>query len=157
MGLDNETLDAVIETLHQVTSSRLNLARRLELDAKDEFPHDLIGEMLGPDVGFHLFFLPEEVGGLGCGARDLFRVSEELARIDLGVGTAFLAIALGVDPIIVGATEEQRLRWLGRIAEEGLIVAYGVTEPAAGSNVAALKTTAEPIVGDDGEVKAYRL
>ena len=113
--------------------------------------------MLGPELGLHLLFLPEDVGGLGGGGRDLFRVSEEMARVDLGVATAFLAIALGVDPIIVGGTPDQKQRWLGRIAEEGLIVAYGVTEPSAGSNVAKLRTTAEPVVGDDGEVRAYRL
>jgi alkylation response protein AidB-like acyl-CoA dehydrogenase len=80
-----------------------------------------------------------------------------MARVDLGVATAFLAIALGVDPIIVGGTPEQKQRWLGKIADEGLIVAYGVTEPEAGSNVASLKTVAEPIVGDGGEVRAYRI
>jgi len=85
----------------------------------------------------------------------MFRLSEEMARIDLGVATAFLAIALGIDPIIVGGTEEQRQRWLGRIADEGLIVAYGVTEPAAGSNIAALETVAEPVTTDDGA--GYRL
>ncbi len=156
-GLDDDTLDAVIDTLHAVAARRLDQDRRLALDRDDEFPHELIAEMLGPEVGLHLVFLPEEAGGLGGSARDVFRVSEEMARIDLGVATAFLAIALGVDPILVGGTDEQRLHWLSRIAEEGLIVAYGVTEPAAGSNVAALKTTATPITGDDGTVTGYRL
>ncbi len=156
-GLDDETLAAVIDTLKNVAARRLDKDRRLQLDHDDEFPHDLVAEMLGPEVGLHLVFLPEEVGGLGGGARDVFRVSEEMARIDLGVATAFLAIALGVDPIAVGGSEEQRQRWLGEIAERGLIVAYGVTEPAAGSNVASLKTVAEPIPGDDGTPRAYRI
>jgi alkylation response protein AidB-like acyl-CoA dehydrogenase len=80
-----------------------------------------------------------------------------MARTDLGVATAFLAIALGVDPIIVGGTPEQKSHWLGRIAEEGLIVAYGVTEPEAGSNVARLKTEATPVVDEAGEVTGYRI
>ena len=156
-GLDDATLDAVLDTIRAVAAKRLPRERRLELDANDEFPHDVIGEMLGPDVGLHLVFLPVEVGGLGGGARDQWRASEEMARIDLGLATAFLAIALGVDPIFMGATDDQMVHWLGKVAEEGLIVAYGVTEPAAGSNVAALRTTAKPITGDDGEVTAYRL
>jgi alkylation response protein AidB-like acyl-CoA dehydrogenase len=113
--------------------------------------------MLGPELGLHLLFLPEDVGGLGGGGRDLFRVSEEMARIDLGVATAFLAIALGVDPIIVGGTPEQKELWLGRIAEEGLIVAYAVTEPEAGSNVARLKTEAVPVTDREGRLTAYRI
>ncbi len=156
-GLDDETLGFVLQTLKTVTDRRLNQETRLHLDEDSEFPLDLVDEMLGPELGLHLLFLPEEVGGLGGGGRDLFRVSEEMARVDLAVATAFLAIALGVDPIIVGGTDEQKKHWLGRIGEEGLIVAYGVTEPEAGSNVANLKTVANPIVGDDGEVKAYSI
>ncbi len=155
-GLDDETLASVLQTLKTVTERRLDRGTRLALDEQDRFPSELVEEMLGPELGLHLLFLPEEVGGLGGGGRDLFRVSEEMARVDLGVATAFLAIALGVDPIIVGGTEEQRQRWLGRIAEEGLIVAYCVTEPEAGSNVARLKTEAEPVTVD-GEVTGYRL
>ena len=156
-GLDIETLDAVLQTLTTVAERRLGKEIRLGLDERSEFPAELVAELLGPEVGLHLLFLPEEVGGLGGGARDLFRVSEEMARLDLGVATAFLAIALGVDPIVVGGTEAQRQRWLSRIADEGLIVAYGVTEAAAGSNVANLATVAKPVVGDDGAVRAYRL
>ncbi|MCU0233513.1 MAG: acyl-CoA dehydrogenase family protein [Thermoanaerobaculales bacterium] len=156
-GLDDETLDVVLKTLKTVSERRLDKASRLALDDSGEFPLALVNELLGPELGLHLLFLPEEVGGLGGGGRDLFRVSEEMARVDLGVATAFLAIALGVDPIIVGGTPEQKRHWLGRIAEEGLIVAYGVTEPEAGSNVANLRTVAEPLLGADGAVRAYRI
>jgi alkylation response protein AidB-like acyl-CoA dehydrogenase len=156
-GLDDESLDFVLQTVHTVAQRRLDKPTRLRLDEEDVFPAELVRELLGPEVGLHLLFLPEEAGGLGGGGRDLLRVSEEMARIDLGVATAFLAIALGVDPIIVGGTEAQRELWLGRIADEGMIVAYGVTEPAAGSNVAALATVAHPLTGEDGAVVGYRL
>ncbi len=156
-GLDDETLDIVLTTLKTVTERRLGKETRLHLDELEEFPVELVTEMLGPQVGLHLLFLPEDVGGLGGGARDLFRVSEEMARVDLGVATAFLAIALGVDPIVVGGTEEQRRHWLGRIGEEGLIVAYGVTEPAAGSDVATVGTVAEPLRDAGGALTGYRL
>jgi alkylation response protein AidB-like acyl-CoA dehydrogenase len=156
-GLDDETLGFVLQTLKTVTERRLDQATRLSLDESEAFPIELVNEMLGPELGLHLLFLPEEAGGLGGGGRDLFRVSEEMARVDLGVATAFLAIALGVDPIIVGGTAEQKRHWLGRIADEGLIVAYGVTEPEAGSNIANLKTVAEPVLDDSGMVRAYRI
>ncbi len=156
-GLSVEMSDMVLETLRQVFEQDLPEARSLELDAKHEFPEALVRKLLSPDVGLQLVFLPEEVGGLGGGARDVCRLSETMAEVDLGVATAFLAIFLGTDPILVAGTEEQRERWLTRIAEEGLIVAYGVTEPGAGSNIGALLTTAEPITDAAGEVTSYRL
>jgi len=149
--------DMVVQTLRQVVSRELSEARMLELDEKDEFPTDLIKKLLSPDVGLHLIFLPEDVGGLGGGARDICKVSEEMAMADLGVATAFLAICLGTDPILVGGTPEQKQKWLSKIAGEGLIVAYGVTEPEAGSNVAGIKTTADQILDADGNVTGYRL
>ncbi|MCK5379690.1 MAG: acyl-CoA dehydrogenase family protein, partial [Acidobacteria bacterium] len=157
IGLDDESLDFVLQTLKTVAERKLDAETRLRLDAEDTFPTELMQELLGPEVGLHLLFLPEDVGGLGGGGRDLLRVSEEMARIDLGVATAFLAIALGIDPIIVGGTSEQKQRWLGRIADEGMIVGYAVTEPAAGSNVASLATIAEPITDAEGTVNAYSI
>ncbi|MBE0566566.1 MAG: acyl-CoA dehydrogenase family protein, partial [Krumholzibacteria bacterium] len=156
-GLSTEMCDMIIQTLRQVVGRELPDSRILELDEKDEFPGDVVRKLLSPDVGMHLIFLPEDVGGLGGGARDICRVSEEMAAIDLGVATAFLAICLGTDPILVGGTPAQKAEWLGRIAGEGLIVAYGVTEPEAGSNVAALKTTADPVTDAAGNVTGYRL
>ncbi len=156
-GLSTEMCDMVIQTLRQVVARELPDDKVMELDAADHFPDDIIGKLLSPDVGLHLIFLPEEFGGLGGGARDICQVSEEMAFSDLGVATAFLAICLGTDPILVGGTQEQKIKWLTKIATEGLIVAYGVTEPEAGSNVAAIKTTADRILDADGNITGYRL
>ncbi len=79
-----------------------------------------------------------------------------MARIDLGVATGVLATFLGSDPIRVGGTPEQQAHWMGRLAEEGLLMAYGATEPAAGSDLGALKTRAEP-VRENGEIGSYRI
>jgi len=94
---------------------------------------------------------------MGGGAYDVYRLSTEFAKIDLGLATAMLAVALGTDPIRVGCTHEQKLKWIPRIADEGLIVAYGVTEPEAGSNVQSLKTEAARVTDQDGRVTHYRL
>ena len=149
--------EMVVQTLRQVVEREFPDSRVLELDEKDEFPADSIQKLLSPDVGLHLIFLPEDVGGLGGGARDICRISEEMAAGDLGVATAFLAICLGTDPILVGGTPEQKQKWLTRIASEGLIVAYGVTEPEAGSNVAGIQTSADPIQDAEGRTTGYRL
>jgi alkylation response protein AidB-like acyl-CoA dehydrogenase len=155
--LDAEDIELVVKTLKEFTEREAPLERRLEWDKSDTCPEDVVRAMLGPDVGLHLVFLPEEHGGMGGGAYDVCRLSEEFAKIDLGLATAMLAVALGTDPIRVGCTAEQQKRWLPRIAEEGLIVAYGVTEPEAGSNVQDLRTEATPITDQEGRVTHYRL
>ncbi len=157
VGLSPEMCEMVIQTLQQVVGREMPDERILELDSRDECPEDLVRKLLSPDVGLHLIFLPEDVGGLGGGARDICRVSEVMAGIDLGLATTFLAILLGTDPILVGGTPEQKKNWLSRIATGEAIVAYGVTEPEVGSNVAAVKTVAERILDDDGKVTGYRL
>jgi len=156
-GLSTEMCDMVMETLRGVFEKDLTPERSLELDARHEFPEALVRRLLSSEVGLQLLFLPEEVGGLGGGARDVCRLSEMMASVDLGVATAFLAIFLGTDPILVAGTEEQKERWLRWIAAEGLIVAYGVTEPEAGSNLGALRTTATPVTDAAGRPVSYRL
>jgi alkylation response protein AidB-like acyl-CoA dehydrogenase len=155
-GLDDESLGMILGTIRDLGQDLVTPQKALEWDEKDLLPEEVIRAMLDPKIGLHLVFLPDDCGGMGGGARDIYRVSEEMAKLDLGIATAFLAIALGSDPLRVGATPEQRRRWLGQVAERGLIVAYGVTEPEAGSNVAALKTTATPVV-EGGQTVAYRL
>ncbi len=113
--------------------------------------------MCAPDgLGIQLLFIPEEFGGMGGGAFDVYCVCEEMARIDLGVATAVLATFLGSDPVRVGGTPEQKKLWLGRIADEGLLFAYGATEPEAGSDLGALRSKAER-VNRDGRVAGYKL
>lgn len=155
-GLDKETLDLTLEALRDFTSSRLPEKKILELDATEEFPIDIVREMCGAELGIQLLFIPEEFEGMGGGAFDVYRVCEELARVDLGLATGVLATFLGSDPIIFGGTYEQKKLWMTRIALEGLLMAYGATEPEAGSDLAALRTVAEPVM-EDGAVKGYRI
>ncbi len=151
-GLDLTTLNLMLTSLRDFTDVALPLKRQLELDHEDVCPEDTVRAMCGDELGVQLVFIPEEYGGMGGGAFDSYRVCERLARIDIGVATAVFATFLGSDPILVGATEEQKADWLGRIAEEGVLFAYGATEPEAGSDLGALTTTATPL--GDG---TYRL
>ncbi|MFO7784110.1 MAG: acyl-CoA dehydrogenase family protein [Thermodesulfobacteriota bacterium] len=155
--MDPETLNMVLDTIAKLERDRLTVDIKMEMDRRGDFPMDLIRFMLGPEMALHLIFIPEEYGGLGAGAADIAVVSERMARMDLAVATGFLAICLGMDPLRVGGTPEQKQKYITRIAEEGMIVAYGVTEPEAGSNVQALKTKAERVLGQGGEVTGYRL
>ena len=156
-GLDKESRDLILATLTEYAERRLTPQVLLELDRTDEFPHEILKELYDPgQVGLHLLFIPEAYGGLGGGAYDIYRVAELMASIDLGVATAVLATFLGTDPITVGATPEQKTYWMNRIAGEALLVAYGATEPQAGSDLAALTTQAVP-VASNGHPAGYRL
>jgi alkylation response protein AidB-like acyl-CoA dehydrogenase len=156
-GLDAQTLDMVLDTLKKYAKRKLSNEYLLELDHNEEFPRKILGELNDPgQVGLHLLFIPEEYGGLGGGANDIYRVSEVMAGLDLGIATGVLATFLGGDPIRVGGTEEQKKHWIGRIAEEALLVAYGATEPQAGSDLASMTTRAEPVY-EDGKLQGYKI
>ena len=155
--ITKKTLKMSLKSLHDFAKKRLPDQELLDLDARDECPMEVVRYMCSPDkLGIQLLFIPEEFGGMGGGAFDVYCVCEEMARIDLGVATAVLATFLGSDPITVGATPEQKKQWLTRIAEEGLLFAYGATEPEAGSDLAALRTTADRVM-QDGLIVGYKI
>ncbi|MBL8154916.1 MAG: acyl-CoA dehydrogenase family protein [Anaerolineae bacterium] len=155
--LDHETLHMILDTLSKYAQRRFQPEYLLELDHNDTFPHDVLNELYDPSqLGLHLTFIEEQYGGLGGGAYDIYRVSELMASLDLGVATGVLATFLGTDPITVGGTPEQKTLWMGRIAEESLLLAYGATEPQAGSDLAAMTTKAVP-VEEDGKVVGYKI
>jgi acyl-CoA dehydrogenase len=156
VGLDRDSLEMMLTSLDGFVAEALPDDRRLDLDHEDVCPEETVRAMCGEDLGVHLVFIPQEYGGFGGGAFDSYRVCERLARLDIGIATSVLATFLGSDPILVGGTSEQRKEWLGRIAEQGILFAYAATEPEAGSDLAALTTTATP-VETDGQVTAYRL
>ena len=152
-----KTLKLSIKSLRDFAKKRLPDQELIDLDARDECPLEVVRHMCSPDkLGIQLLFVPEEYGGMGGGAFDVYCVCEEMARIDLGVATAVLATFLGSDPITVGATPEQKKLWLSRIADEGLLFAYGATEPDAGSDLGALQTTAERVMEDE-RIKGYKI
>jgi len=149
-------LEMVLDTVSRIRTDLLPKEKVLDFDAREVFPEDVLRTMLGPEVGLQLVFIPEEYGGMGGGAADGCAVTRAMAGICLGISTAFFALQLGAEPILLAGTEEQKRTWLGKIAEGSALAAYAVTEPGAGSNLAALKTKAVP-VEKDGEVVAYRI
>ena len=158
--ITKKTLKLSLKSLRDFGKKRLPDQDLIDLDARDECPLEIVRHMCSPDkLGIQLLFIPEEYGGMGGGAFDVYCICEEMARIDLGVATSVLATFLGSDPITMGATPEQKKIWLTRIAEEGILFAYGATEPDAGSDLAALQTTAERVMdGDHGDtIVGYKI
>ncbi|MFH0944970.1 MAG: acyl-CoA dehydrogenase family protein [Planctomycetota bacterium] len=90
-------------------------------------------------------FIPEEYGGTDGRILSLCLVVEELARADSGYGVAFAVNALGSFPLIVAGTEEQKQRYLPRVATGDLMVAFGLSEKMAGSDAGGLRCRAEKV------------
>ncbi len=155
--ITKKTLKLSLKSLRDFGKKRLPDEVLIELDERDQCPEDIVHTMCDPDqLGIQLLFIPEEYGGLGGSTFDVYLICEEMARIDLGLATSLFATFLGSDPITVGATPEQKKLWLSRIAEEGVLFAYGATEPEAGSDLGSLKTTADRVLQDD-KVVGYKI
>src|SRR5512135_3208290 len=155
--ITKKTLSLSVKALKDFAKKRLTDEVLIDLDARDECPIDIVRHICSPDkLGIQLLFIPEEYGGFGGGAFDVYCVCEEMARIDLGIATSVLATFLGCDPITVGATPDQKKFWMTRIAQDGILFAYGATEPDAGSDLGALQTTADR-VEKDGRIVGYKI
>src|SRR3974390_2017264 len=112
-----KTLKLSLKSLRDFAKKKLPDEVLIELDERDECPVEIVRHMCDPDqLGIQLLFVPEEFGGMGGGAFDVYCICEEMAHIDLGVATAVLPTFRGSDPITVGATPEQKNIWLSRIA-----------------------------------------
>ncbi|HME32128.1 MAG TPA: acyl-CoA dehydrogenase family protein [Terriglobales bacterium] len=155
--ITKKTLNLSLKSLRDFAKKRLPDQDLIDLDNRDECPVEIVRYMSSPDkLGIQLLFIPEEYGGMGGSTFDVYLICEQMARIDLGIATSLFATFLGSDPITFGATPEQKKKWLGRIADEGILFAYGATEPDAGSDLGALKTTADR-VEKDGKIVGYKI
>lgn len=112
-----------------------------EWNAKHEPSVDVIRKM--GEIGLLGMTVPEADGGPGLDTVTLALVTEEMAAADVGTSVSFaVQNGLAVDPIVHAGTEEQRREWLPRLVSGEALGAYGLTEPDAGSDVGALRTTA---------------
>lgn len=113
----------------------------LEWDAKDDFPRELVGK--AARLGLTSHAIPAEYGGGGVPAVTSSLIAEELSWGCAGLAAPIGATMFLVRPLLYAATEEQRQRWLTRLASvEGCLAAIAFTEPGAGSDFAAIQATA---------------
>ena len=111
-----------------------------ECDAEMRHPAELIAK--AHELGLMNLHVPAEYGGLGLSAFDGLLVGEELYRGCSGIGTSITANGLGSGPVILFGTPEQKARWLPPLIEEPILCSFALSEPGAGSDVAALRSTA---------------
>src|SRR5580765_7605997 len=112
-----------------------------ELDEREEFPWELVKK--AGELGLTNFAFPEEIGGLGI-TDELTNciITEELSWGCAGVATVLGGTHLASIPMLIAATHEQKQRLLKPIIERNGLCAMALTEPGAGSDVAAMTTTA---------------
>jgi alkylation response protein AidB-like acyl-CoA dehydrogenase len=113
-----------------------------ELDREARFPVELVGEMA--ELGLLGIPIPEGYGGAGGDTLAYAIAIEELTRVDSSVAITVAAhTSLGTMPIFLFGSDEQKERWLPDLASGRRLAAFGLTEPDAGSDAGATRTTAE--------------
>jgi alkylation response protein AidB-like acyl-CoA dehydrogenase len=113
-----------------------------ELDREHRFPYEVVAELA--ELGLMGMTIPEEYGGAGADTLSYAIAVEELTRVDSSVAITVAAHhSLGTLPIFQFGTEEQKREWLPQLASGERLAAFGLTEPEAGSDAGAARTTAE--------------
>ena len=113
-----------------------------ELDRESRFPYELVAEMA--ELGLMGIPIDEEYGGAGADTVSYAIAIEELTRIDSSVAITVAAHhSLGTLPIYYYGNDEQKREWLPELAGGKRLAAFGLTEPGAGSDAGATRTTAE--------------
>lgn len=135
----NEEQRLIQETARRIAKERV-APRAAELDETGEYPHDIFDAF--KDIGLLGLTIPQEYGGSGAGVFSLALAVEEVAKYCCASGLILLLSALPTQPIVLGATDDQREGWLPQIASGEAKAAYCLTEPNAGSDASALQSRA---------------
>lgn len=149
MSLDFTEEQLALRELVRDFADTVVAPRAYEQDVKHELPLDIVAQM--GELGLFGLPLPEAYGGQGASHVELCIALEQLARVDQSIAiTLEAAVGLGAMPILRSGTEAQRQRWLPDLAAGTALAGFGLTEPEAGSDAGATRTTA--VLDGDGWV-----
>ncbi len=138
-GLD-ETLDSIREEMRKFAEGQV-VPHAQEWHLRNEYvPLDVIAQM--SELGVFSLTIPEDYGGMGLGKESMCVVSEELSRGYIGVGSLGTRSEIAAELILGSGTEEQKRKWLPKIASGDVLPTAVFTEPNTGSDLASLKTRA---------------
>jgi alkylation response protein AidB-like acyl-CoA dehydrogenase len=129
----------MVELARKLAQEKIKPVRE-HYDETEEFPWPIVHELAKADLCG--VYIPAEYGGFGGNTLDLAIVVEELCKVDGGISLSLAASALGTFPILIAGNEEQKRKYLPDIASGKKIAAFGLTEPEAGSDATAMRTTA---------------
>lgn len=141
MSLDSETRAQLLETVRRFVRNRL-VPLEEQVAEQDQIPDEVVDEMR--DLGLFGLSIPEEYGGLGLSMSDEVLLVEELGYTSPAFrSTIGTNLGIGSQGILIDGTEEQKERYLPRMASGELIGSFCLTEPDVGSDAAAVRTTAK--------------
>ena len=138
-GLD-ETLESIREEMRKFADSEVIDHAQGWHRTNSYIPLEIISQMA--ELGVFGLTIPEEFGGMGLGKESMCVVSEELSRGYIGVGSLGTRSEIAAELILGGGTEEQKRKWLPKIASGEVLPTAVFTEPNTGSDLASLKTRA---------------
>lgn len=138
-------LDAATRAEFAAQVRRFAEERLRPIEAKvsedDAIPDDVIAEMKA--LGLYGLSIPEEFGGLGCSMEDEVTVGFELGRVSPAFRSAFgTNVGIGSQGLVMFGTPEQKAKYLPGVASGEIVTSFALTEPEAGSDSAAVRTTA---------------
>ena len=139
LGLD-DTSSMIIQEFKKFVEEDV-VPHAHEWHLKDELiPMEVINKM--SELGIFGLTIPEEYGGLGMSKLSMCVVTEELARGYIGIGSLGTRTDISSELLLIGGTEEQKKKWLPKIASGEILPTAVFTEPNTGSDLASLKTRA---------------
>jgi len=140
MALDNETLNLLLDAVRRFVNDRLVPAEN-ELAETGSIPDEIVQEMR--DLGLFGLSIAADYGGLGLTMEEEVRVVFELGQTSPAFRSlAGTNIGIGSQSIVLAGTDDQRQRYLPKLASGELIGSFALTEPDAGSDAMALRTSA---------------
>ncbi len=140
MSLDPETFEQLLDTVRRFVIERL-VPREAEVAANDAIPAELVEQMRA--LGLFGLAIPEDYGGIGLNIEEEVRVAFELGKTSPAFRSAFgTNNGIGSQGIVIDGTEEQKRRYLPRLASGELVGSFALTEPDYGSDAASLQTSA---------------
>jgi acyl-CoA dehydrogenase len=148
---DSQTLNALLDTVNRFVRERLVPAEALVAET-DEIPDDIVQEM--KDMGLFGLTVPESYGGLELTMEEEVMVMLAMGQTSPCFRSLFgTTVGIGSQGILFDGTDEQKAKYLPKLATGELIASFALTEPDAGSDAASLRTTA--IRGTDAEGDHY--
>ncbi len=140
MALDADTFNMLLETVSRFVTERL-IPREVEVVETNDIPADVIAEM--KELGLFGLSIAEEHGGLELSMEEEVQVIFELGRASPAFrSVAGTNIGIGSQSIVIAGTLEQKQKYLPALASGELIGSFALTEPDAGSDAMALRTSA---------------
>jgi len=128
------------ELSHKIAEEKIRPVAA-KYDQSEEYPWEII--KVAAEAGLFGLFIPEEYGGMSVNVLNLCIATEELSRACGGIAVCYAASALGTFPIVLFGNDQQKKKYLPDLANGKKVAAFAITEPEAGSDASAIKTTAK--------------